>query len=451
MTALVCAVMLAALGAFSAECSAQTSLSADWPMFNHDPAHTSSTTGLVPANPVLEWSFPNPNVTHVTQGIVYVASTPAIADGLIYVNGVGKGRDLYCLNATTGKAVWSKPVTNSSASSPAVYEGVVYIGNLPNLVVAYNATNGIKMWAGRETYNCTGSSPVVVDGVLYTQCNFGVYALNATNGKQIWYYPNTGSYVNIVAPAVANGYVYCATTGNLSADGYSNEAYVFALNASTGTEVWKYYAGLNAASSPAVYDGKVFVGSEDTHVYALDALTGIQEWNYTTEGGIMASPAVTNGMVYIGSLDHYIYALRADTGQKVWSKEVGPVRTSPAVVGNVVYTGCDYYYLYALDASSGSELWNAYTQTASDYSATYVFMYSSPAVAYGRIYIGTNEGNVLAFGTSSSTTTPSPSPTPSPSVPEFPTQATGALLVISFAIATALVAIRKRRALTQSH
>jgi eukaryotic-like serine/threonine-protein kinase len=439
--------MLAALGAFSAECSAQTSLGADWPMFNHDPAHTSSTTGFVPTNPVLEWSFPNPNNTHVTQGVVYVASTPAIADGLVYVNGVGTKKELFCLNATTGQAVWSKPITNSSTSSPAVYEGVVYVGNLPNLIVAYNATNGIKMWAGSETYNSTGSSPVIVNGVLYTQCNFGVYALNATNGKQIWYYPSTGSYLNLVAPALANGYVYCATTGNLSADGYSNEAYVFALNASTGKEVWKYFTGLNAASSPAVYDGKVFIASEDTYVYALEALTGAQVWNFTAGSGIMASPAVANGMVYIGLLDHNIYGLRADTGQKVWSKEVGPVRTSPAVVGNVVFTGCDYYYLYALDASSGAEMWKAYTQTASDYSATYVFMFSSPAVAYGRIYIGTNEGNVLAFGTSSGTTTPSPSPTPSPSVPEFPAQATGALLVLSLAVAIVVVAIRKRKAI----
>ena len=164
-------------------------------------------------------------------------------------------------------------------------------------------------------------------------------------------------------------------------------------------------------------------------------------WTKTTNGPVGSSPTVTNGIVYIGSLDHNIYALRADTGQKVWSKEIGPVRTSPAVVGNVVYTGCDYYYLYALDASSGSELWHAYTQTASDYSATYVFMYSSPAVAYGRIYIGTNEGNVLAFGETSTT----PSPTPSPSVPEFPVQAAGILLVASLAAVTALAATKKKK------
>jgi eukaryotic-like serine/threonine-protein kinase len=444
-TSLLCIAMLATLASFSAQCTAQTSSGTDWPMFNHDPAHTSSTTGILPANPGLEWSFPSPNITEVTQGIVYVASTPAVANGYIYVNGVGTGKELYCLNATTGRAVWSKPVINASACSPAVYEGVVYIANRSNLMVAYNATNGIQLWAGSASYNCTGSSPVIVNGVLYTQTEVGVFALNATNGKQIWYYPDTGSYLNLVAPAFANGYVYCSTIGNLNSDTQTSESYVFALNASSGKEVWRFYAGLNAASSPAIYGDKVYVGSENTYVYALDALNGTQVWNFTTGGGIIGSPAVANGVVYIGSLNRNFYALSADTGQQIWSKYIGPVRSSPAVVGNVVYVGCDFFYLYALDTSTGNELWKAYILTASDFSATYVYMYASPAVANGRIYIGTNEGNVLAFGETSTT----PSPTPSPSVPEFPVQAAGILLVALAAVA-AVAAPKKKRAISKT-
>ena len=38
-------------------------------------------------------------------------------------------------------------------------------------------------------------------------------------------------------------------------------------------------------SSPAVADGRVYVGSDDGRVYCLDASTGAQVWNYTTGGG----------------------------------------------------------------------------------------------------------------------------------------------------------------------
>ena len=36
------------------------------------------------------------------------------------------------------------------------------------------------------------------------------------------------------------------------------------------------------SSSPAVADGKVYVGSYDSKVYCLNAATGAHIWNYTT-------------------------------------------------------------------------------------------------------------------------------------------------------------------------
>ena len=73
---------------------------------------------------------------------------------------------------------------------------------------------------------------------------------------------------------------------------------------STGPEsnkvLWSYTTGSCIWSSPAVADGKVYVGSFDDRVYCLDALNGSQVWNYTTEGDIFSSPAVADGRVYVG-------------------------------------------------------------------------------------------------------------------------------------------------------
>jgi len=57
-----------------------------------------------------------------------------------------------------------------------------------------------------------------------------------------------------------------------------------------------------------VANGVVYVGSDDFYVYAFDARTGTQLWTYPTNSFIYSSPAVANGVVYIGSEDNNIYA-----------------------------------------------------------------------------------------------------------------------------------------------
>jgi len=64
-------------------------------------------------------------------------------------------------------------------------------------------------------------------------------------------------------------------------------------------------------SSPAVADGKVYVGSYDNKTYCLNASTGAKIWSYTTGSCVVSSPAVADGKVYVGSLDGKVYAFGA--------------------------------------------------------------------------------------------------------------------------------------------
>ncbi len=72
---------------------------------------------------------------------------------------------------------------------------------------------------------------------------------------------------------------------------------------------WSYVTRKYVFSLPAVANGVVYVGSEDSNVYALNANTGVKLWNYSTGGVVKSSPAVANGMVYVGS-NHFtsVYA-----------------------------------------------------------------------------------------------------------------------------------------------
>ena len=195
----------------------------------------------------------------------------------------------------------------------------------------------------------------------------------------LWTYA-TGGYV-WSSPAVVDGKVY------VGSDDYN----VYCLNASTGAKIWSYTTGRYVWSSPAVVDGKVYVGqSYDHEVYCLNATNGAHIWNYTTGGEVRSCPAVADDKVYVGSGDYNVYCLNASTGAKIWSYTTGKyVYSSPAVVDGKVYVGSyDDHKLYCLNATTGAKIWS-YT--------TGKYVYSSPAVADDKVYVGSWDKKVYCL------------------------------------------------------
>ena len=100
---------------------------------------------------------------------------------------------------------------------------------------------------------------------------------------------------------------------------------LYYLDASTGSKIWNYTTGGFVYSSPALADGKVYVGSYDFTVYCLDAVTGSKLWSYKTGGQVYSSPAVADEKVYIASKDWTVYAF--------WSM---PIPEFPTAVSTIL-------------------------------------------------------------------------------------------------------------------
>jgi outer membrane protein assembly factor BamB len=300
-----------------------------------------------------------------------VASSPAVVNGVVYIG--SDDTNLYALNASTGAQLWSFP-TGGNVFSPAVANGVVYaVGN--GNVYALNAATGAQQWT--QTIGADSESPpTVANGTVYVGLGAGVYAFNAATGAQDWTF-TTGEVVD-GAPAVANGVVYVGSVdGNL-----------YALNASTGAKLWSF-SGSEVETAPAVADGVVYAAADNGNIYALNATTGSQLWSFSTGSSVFSSPAVTNGVVYVGSNNGNVYALDAASGTQLWSFATGSsVSSSPAVANGVVYVGSDDDNVYALNAATGARLWSFTTGGA---------VGSSPTVVNGEVYVGSNDGNLYAF------------------------------------------------------
>ena len=182
----------------------------------------------------------------------------------------------------------------SVSSSPAIVNDVIYTGSWNGNVYALNATNGAKLWSyyigvGAPSLSAIPppaftSSPAVVNGIVYVgSFDDNVYALNATSGDKLWNYTTGGAVAS--SPTVVNGEVYVG----------SDDGNVYALNAISGYKLWSHNTGNWGVSSPAVVGGVVYIGSWDHNVYALNATNGDKLWSYPMEIYVQSSPSVIGG------------------------------------------------------------------------------------------------------------------------------------------------------------
>ncbi len=90
---------------------------------------------------------------------------------------------------------------------------------------------------------------------------------------------------------------------------------IYALYASDGTVAWAAPASANGPvrSSPAVHPttGIVYVGSDDSYVYAINGTTGVQVWRSATGGKVVSSPVLSSSgtQVFVGSDDFKVCAM----------------------------------------------------------------------------------------------------------------------------------------------
>jgi outer membrane protein assembly factor BamB len=114
-----------------------------------------------------------------------------------------------------------------------------------------------------------------------------------------------------------------------------------------------------------------------------------------SDGGIWASPAVAYGMVYVPTHTGRLLAVDAATGEIVWEDRVGfHAWSSPVVVDDTLLIGtCEVPELRSYDISDPRD-----PQLRWSIPAAEGCIESTPAVWRGRIYVGSRDGYLRAYG-----------------------------------------------------
>jgi eukaryotic-like serine/threonine-protein kinase len=244
------------------------------------------------------------------SGDVYLSS-PNYSNGMVVV-GAGDGY-VYALDAATGTTRWRARTEGRVRGTPAVAGNRVFVGSVDGRVYAFDLVTGKQQWrydtegASLHSENfgfdrrSIQSSPAVVNGVVFVGARDGMlYALDANAGTLRWRYDHKISWV-IGSPAVADGMVYV---------GSSDAHFLQALDAATGTEKWRTDAASTVWSSPAVAGTNVYYGDGAGRLHIGDRASGKDLAIFRTGAAIHSSPVVDGNLVVFGSEDGGVYAVR---------------------------------------------------------------------------------------------------------------------------------------------
>lgn len=338
----------------------------DWPMHRGDPSRDGAVDGVgLEGDPVLLWQVKLPG---------RAARSPAISQGLAFV-GSGDG-EMRALDAATGEQRWSFTADSGVEITPTWADGLLYFGSLNGTLYALDASTGASVWRA-EIQAAPNSTPVVVDGVLYvgSEAN-ALMALDAATGEELWRFATDAPIPR--SPSVV---------GNLIVTGTEN-GLLLAVDATTHEKLWEFQGDPNElVGAVPVADGVVYF-PQAMMLWALDAQTGEVLWERdVNEGGVRCALPFERIVVTCG-FNGQMTGLDARTGDTAWTTMLGGASSPAALVDGVVYTVAGDRQVVALDARDGADLWRFSLDGDVEYG---------PHVANGVLYVSTTFGNVYAL------------------------------------------------------
>jgi len=324
-----------------------------------------------------------------------IKSSPVATGGLVYV---GSASGFHALDAETGREKWKVAVKGGVESAACVAKGMVYFTGMDGNVYAVAAQNGNVKWKAKPKGfygKPLMSGPAMAYGIVFVHVGGNTIGLDVRTGHESWrcqrgrkgragvtlhskYVITGGEAVTLdkgqllfdtnhlinwtsdadLTPCVVGDLYWGASSGR---GGYSFAKLGCGDLAARRTR-WSHFIEQHlpqpkrsySSCSPAVWEGRVYIGVEKGVMYAFDALTGKKlqwEFNAGRNNGLHSAPSIAarSGTIYFGSQSGELFAVDARTARQMWQVKLGgAIETSPWPADGVLYVSCDDGHLYAL-------------------------------------------------------------------------------------------------------
>ena len=243
--------------------------------------------------------------------------------------------DVTAFDANTGKTQWLSRVGSSSSPGIGLGANTNYVAVAKGSVLyCLEASTGKELWSKKCKYS-VGSSPAVTDEHI---------AVPLTDGRLELFPLETDGLGSHALIALGEGTAQpLVTATSVSWPTMRGELNVMMRN-NRGRSISYRLRSDDAIVSEATGDGKsLYVGSLDGFLYAINEARGSVRWEISLGVGISQSPVPLGDFVYVISDDDKLYKVVADTGEPApgWGNPMQKISR---------YLGASEKNLYLLDS-----------------------------------------------------------------------------------------------------
>jgi outer membrane protein assembly factor BamB len=293
------------------------------------------------------------------------------------------------------------------AAQPVVADGRVYAMDALDVVSAYDAGSGKRLWSfdpePKEADNQTYGGGIAASGDrVYVTTGYGqALALIAATGKEIWR-QNLGAPTH-GPPTVAADRVFAITVENQ----------LEVLAASDGHRLWTHTgipepASLLGAASPAVEGDIVVVPYSSGELFALRIENGRVLWSdnlataqplgaLSSLADVRGQPVIDRDRVFALSHSGLMVSIDLRTGDRVWEQDVGGTH-APWAAGDFVYVLANDSSLVCLTRRDGHVRWvRDLPRYEDEKRKSGALVWTGPVLAGDRLIVVSSEGEAISI------------------------------------------------------
>ncbi len=242
------------------------------------------------------------------------------------------------------------------------------------------ALSALKWPSGELAWRRENNSIVGVlsyAGGIFVSSREGWLEFCDINSHTLWSYELDDAAVT--SPTFHRGQVYTV----------SRSGWLHSISAKDGKGLYKLQLD-SLVAQPSAFKGILLLPERTGDLHAFDILSHKVLWSYDTEGELWATPIAWQKYVYIISWSGFLRCLTLQTGDDVWDFDLqSKVTAAPILAGGVLYLGTEEGKIMAFDAREGTMLFRDQVSSSP--------IQATPLIIGQRLIVAALDGTVRAY------------------------------------------------------
>ena len=274
-------------------------------------------------------------------------STPPLCIHETVLIGTASG-NVYVLEAATGKVRWTYEAGENINDTVNWIEGrgtnrcsVVILSQADGIVHVVDLETGRKIWVSKAISRTDGAPSVGTDSIVFGSCDSALHVMRSSDGEERGSIAFEGDGQIAAGVALAGNFAFAGTRGGLAVCCDISALKIIWTNEVSKSELF---------TTPAVTGERVIIGANDGSVIGLDRASGKLLWKFKGHGAA-SSPVVAGDKVVV-SCGGTLNIIKIQDGTTVWADTLGDSLSGPAVAGGRIVIGSDEGFVVMYGAAN---------------------------------------------------------------------------------------------------